>query len=159
MITLQELQSQVEELAKKINAPAKFFPTFGMSRNDGTPNIEIGGNTYYYEAYDRDAVCMHRRTTKLPRLLYWIFEGITFQMGFAYARLHKDPQIRPNTIAHQHQLELLGTLHMQWRELREQEDAEMLERQAFQDSLLQSKAKINWEEWVSKRINKRYIEE
>ena len=158
MITLQELQTQVEELAKRINAPAKFFPTFGMSRNDGTPNIEMGGNTYYYEAYDRDAVCMHRRTTRLPRLLYWIFEDITFQMGFAYARLHKDPQIKPHTIAYQHQLELLGTLHMQWRELCEQKHAEMLERQSYQDGLLQSKVKIDWGEWLSKRNNKRYIE-
>jgi hypothetical protein len=70
LITLQELRVQVEELAKKIDAPTSFFPTFGMSRNDGSPNIEIGGNIYYYEAYDRDAICIRRRTTRLPRLLY-----------------------------------------------------------------------------------------
>lgn len=144
MISLQELQSQVEELAKKIDAPARFFPTFGMSRNDGTPNIEIGGNTYYYMAYDRDAVIMRRKTTRLPRLLFWIFEGITFQMGLAYQRTQKLRELN-NEVAIQYQLELLQTLHLQWRELREQERAEILERQSYQDSLRQSKAKINWE--------------
>lgn len=151
MITLQELQTQVEELAKKIDAPAELFPIFGMSNHEGTPFIEIDRNTYYYMAYDRDAVIMRRKTTRLPRLLYWIFEDITFQMGLAYARLHKDPQTRSNTIAYQHQLELLGTLHMQWRELCEQEHAEMLERQSYQDSLLQSKVKVDWEKWLSNR--------
>jgi hypothetical protein len=159
LINLQELRAQVEELAKKIDAPVEFFPIFGMSNHEGTPFIEIDGNTYYYMAYDRDAVIMRRKTTRLPRLLYWIFEGITFQMGLAYARLNKNLQLEFHTIAYQHQLELLGTLHMQWRELREQEHAEMLERQSYQDGLLQSKAKIDWKEWISKRINKRYIEE
>ena len=151
MITIHELQKQVEELAKKINAPTEFFPIFGTSNHIATPFVEIEGNTYYYMAYDRDAVIMRRKTTRLPKLLYWIFEGITFQMGFAYARLDKNPKTKPNTIAYQYQLELLETLHMQWRELREQEHAEMLERQAYQDSLLQSKAKIDWVEWLSKR--------
>ncbi|MEW5941063.1 MAG: Imm63 family immunity protein [Chloroflexota bacterium] len=159
MLTLQELQAQVDELARKIGAPAEFFPTFGTSRHDGTPHIEIDSNTYYYLAYERDTVVVRHKTTRLPRLLYWIFEGITFQMGLAYARLHKDPQIIPNSIAYQHQLELLETLHMQWRELREQEHAEILERQAYQDDLLQSKAKIDWKEWLSNRGNKRYTEE
>lgn len=159
MITLQELQTQVEELAKKIEAPAKYFPTFGNSRNDGTPNIEISGNTYYYEAYDRDAVCLHRRTTRLPRLLYWIFENITHQMGFAYEAAHRDPRIPLRKLAFQNQLELLETLRQQWRELREREIAEILERHPYQDDLLQSKSKIDWEEWLSKRDKKRYMEE
>lgn len=140
MITLQELQSQVEEIAKKIDAPAKFFPTFGMSKNDGTPNIEISGNTYYYEAHDRDAVCVHRRTTRLPRLLYWIFENITHQMGFAYESAYRNPSVPLRKLAFQHQLELLETLQYQWRELREREIAEILDRHPYQYDLFQSKA-------------------
>jgi hypothetical protein len=140
MITLHELQNQVEELAKKIDAPAKFFPTFGMSRNDGTPNIEISGATYYYEAYDRDAVCIRRRTTRLPKLLYWIFEGITHHMGFAYESAHLDPRIPRRKLAFQHQLELLGALQYQWRELREKEIAEILDKHPYQYDLFQSKA-------------------
>ncbi len=153
MITIQELQSQMEELAKKIDAPAKFFPTFGMSRNDGTPHVEITRDTYYYLAYDRDTVCINRQTTRLPKLMYWIFKDITFQMGLAYQRTQPARE-RNNAIAFQHQLKLLETLHMQWRELCEQEHAEMLESQAYRDSLLQSKAKIDWEELISMRINK-----
>ena len=139
MITLQELQSQVEELAKKIDAPARFFPTFGMSRNDGTPNIEISGNTFYYEAYDRDAVCIRRKTTRLPKLMYWIFEHITHQMGFAYESAHRDPSVPLRKLAFQHQLELLETLQYQWKELCEREIAETLDRHPYQYDLLQSK--------------------
>ena len=141
MITLQELQNQVEELAKKIDAPAKFLPTFGSSRNDGTPNIEISGNTYYYEASDRDAVCIHRRTTRLPKLLYWIFEHITHQMGFAYESAHRDPNVPLRNLAFQHQLELLEILQYQWRELREREITEILDGHPYQYYLFQSKAK------------------
>lgn len=157
MIAIQELQTQVEELAKKIDAPVEFFPIFGISNHEGIPFVEIDGNTYCYMAYDRDAVVIRRKTTRLPRLLYWIFEGITFQMGLAYQRTQKLRELN-NEVAIQHQLELLETLHLQWRELREQERAEMLERQSYQDGLLQTK-KIDWKEWVSKRINKRYTEE
>ncbi|MBI5933749.1 MAG: hypothetical protein HY867_08575 [Chloroflexi bacterium] len=139
MITLQELKSHVEELAKKIDAPAKFFPTFGMSRNDGTPNIEINDNAFYYEAYDRDAVCIRRRTTRLPKLLYWIFENITHQMGFAYESAHRDPSVPLRKLAFQHQLELLEILQQQWRELREREIAEILDRHPYQYDLVQSK--------------------
>ena len=156
MITLKELQSQVKELAKKIDTPVKFFPTFGMSRNDGTPHVEIIRDTYYYLAYDRDIVCVNRQTTRLPKLLYWIFQDITFQMGLAYQRTQPARE-RNNAIAIQHQLELLEILHVQWRELREQEHSEMLESQSYQDSLLQSKVKIDWEEWLSKRINKHSV--
>jgi hypothetical protein len=134
VITLQELQTQVEELSQKIDAPVKFFPTFGMSRHDGTPHVEIVRNTYYYLAYDRDAVCVNRQTTRLPRLLYWIFEGITFQMGLAYKRAQR-VQEPNNKVAIQHQLELLEILHVQWRELREREIAEALGRQSYLDSL------------------------
>ena len=135
MITLQELQIQVEELAKKIDAPAKYFPTFGNSRNDGTPNIEISGNTYYYEAYDRDTVCIHRRTTRLPRLLYWIFENITHEMGFAFSSAHRESRKDYRRLAFQHQLELLEKLQYQWKELCEREIAEILEKHPYQDSL------------------------
>jgi hypothetical protein len=77
-------------------------------------------------------------------------------MGMVYQRTQPVRE-RNNAAALQHQLELLEVLHVQWRELREREHAELLKMQSSQDDLLHSKAEIDWEEWVSKRINKHSV--
>jgi hypothetical protein len=133
LITLKELKLQVEELARRIDAPTEFLPTFGMSNHDGTPNIEIERDTYYYMAYDRDVVTINRQTTRLPRLLYWIFENITFQMGFSNELAHRNPNSDSRRLAFKHQLELLERIRPQWKELKEQEIREILERNPYSD--------------------------
>jgi len=72
--------------------------------------------------------------------MYWIFENITHQMGFAYESAHRDPRVPLRKLAFQHQLELLEILQYQWRELREREIAEILDRHPYQYDLFQSKA-------------------
>jgi Immunity protein 63 len=136
LITLEELRIQVDALARKIGAPVEFLPLFGMSNHDGTPHIEINRDTYYFMAYERDTVTINRQTTRLPRLMYWIFETITDRMGFAYANEHRDPKNDPRRLIFQKQMELLEKLRVQWKDLKEQEINEILERHPYRDEVI-----------------------
>jgi hypothetical protein len=135
MITIQELYGQVRELAKKINAPVELLPTFGTSDLSGRPYIVIRGDTYHYLANDRDAVIVNRETTSLPKLLYWIFDYITGQMGSTYEKEHRIPDVDPRRLAFKKQLELLENLYPQWKDLRQEEIQFLLEKHPYRDEL------------------------
>ena len=135
LFTLQELKEQIDELAKEINAPVKESPTYGTSKRDGTPHIEINGDVFYYMAYDRGTMTMNRKTHELQELLYWIFRDITSRMGFSYELDHRDPKVDFRRVAFHHQLELLEKLNAQWKEIREQEIEQILETHPYQDQV------------------------
>ncbi len=135
MITIQELYGQVNELAKKINAPVELLPTFGTSDLSGRPYIVVQGDTYHYLANDRDAVVVNRETTSLPKLLYWIFDYITGQMGSKYEKEHRIPDVDPRRLAFRKQLELLDALYPHWKEERQQEIQALLEKHPYRDEL------------------------
>jgi hypothetical protein len=131
LVTLQELEEQVGKLAKQINASIKESPTFGTSKRDGTPHIEINGDIFYYMAYDRSTITMNRKTHELQELLYWIFRDITTRMGFSYELDHRDPKADFRRVAFNHQLELLEKLNTEWKEIRKREIEQILEAHPY----------------------------
>lgn len=131
--TLEDIKVQVEQLAKLINAPKDMLPTYGTSRRDGTPHVEIVEEIYYYIAYDRDTTSMNRKTYELQELLYWIFENLTSLMGYAYGRIHRKPKVDSRRLAFSHQLELLEKLNLEWKEKRQQEIEEILRSHPYRD--------------------------
>ncbi len=135
MITLQELYAQVQELARKIDATPELLPTFGTSDLGGRPYIVIKADTFYYLANDRETVTLSRQTTSLPTLLYWIFEHITARLGAAYEKEHRVPDVDRRRLAFKKQLELLETLEVEWRELRQQEIKDILAKHPYRDAL------------------------
>jgi hypothetical protein len=135
VIAIQDVYEQVNEMARKIGARPEFLPTFGTSDLSGKPYIVIKGETFYYLAYDRGSVTINKETTSLPTLLYWIFDGITNQMGVAYEANHRVPDVDPRRLAFKKQLELLNMLQPEWKGQKEQEIQEILAKHPYRDEL------------------------
>jgi hypothetical protein len=125
MASLDEIKIIVNELGNRIGAPLDSLLTFGNSRNDGTPEVSVDNNQYYYVARDRDAVCTNRKTSDLDELLYWIFNDITLFMASAYVRKFCGPKDNPSRMRFTHQLVLLEVLNIKWKERCEKEKAKI----------------------------------
>lgn len=123
MLSLDEIKQKVKDLANRINAPLDMFLTFGNSRNDGTPDVDVDSHHYYFVARDRDAVCTNRKTSDLDELLYWIFNEITLLRASAYVRKYCGPGDSPSRMRFTHQLFLLEMLNIKWKERCEKEKA------------------------------------
>ncbi len=135
MITIQEVYSQVKEMAAKIGATAELFPTFGTSDLSGRPYIVIKGDTYYYLVNDKETVTIKRQTGQLPELLYWVFDDITARMGAAYEVEHRVPDVDRRRLTFKKQLDLLETLQPDWKDLKQREIQEILAKHPYRDEL------------------------
>ncbi len=133
MLSLIEIKYKVEQLANKINVPAKRMPTYGTSKNDGTPYIEVDDSYYYYLALERDVKCINRQTPDLEELLYWIFHDITFTMAMSYELEHRVSNVsrdhRKTIFAYQ--LDMLNKLNPLWKKRREQEIIDILKETPY----------------------------
>jgi hypothetical protein len=135
MITIQDVYTEVNELARKIGAAAEFLPTFGTSDLSGKPYIVIKGDVFFYLAWDRGAVTINRQTESLQELLYWIFADITYQMGVSYEADHRVPDLDPRRLAFKKQLDLLEALQLPWKDLRQAEIKDILAKHPYRDEL------------------------
>ena len=134
MFSLIEIKQKIEQLAIQIDASAnQMLPTYGTSKDDGTPYIEVEYSNYFYLAYDRDTKSINRKTQDIDELLYWVFAGVTFNMASSYASAHRDPSINYRRIMFSHQLELLEKLNPLWRKRREKEIDEILKGSPYSD--------------------------
>jgi hypothetical protein len=133
LLTLPEIKARVDELAKKINAPSDILPTYGGSRGDRHPNIEIGSQGYYYLAIERDVVCDRLITQDIDELLFKIFVDVTFSISLSYELAHRIPNQDCRRIMFQHQVELLGLLSPEWSEREAANHREILAEHPFHD--------------------------
>jgi immunity protein 63 of polymorphic toxin system len=133
MINLAQTERRIQQLADLIHAPASTLPTYGYSKQDGTPHIEVNELAYYYVNLDRDTKTFDRKTSDLDVLLYWVFIDVTSVMASYYAKAHRDPKINSRRIRFEHQLTLLEVINHDWKQRREQEIAEILKDSPYRD--------------------------
>jgi hypothetical protein len=82
MNTLDNIKTQVDKLARKINAPQALLPTYGTSTDGGHPHVEIDekGNLFYV-IVERGQVMKRYQALDIDDLLYTIFLSITFNLA------------------------------------------------------------------------------
>jgi len=112
MLTLRQIQSEVDRLAQQAGLEKTELPTYGKetSRDFGYPHIEVDGTHYHYVVVERGAVQSRKSTTQIDELLYWIFEGVTSSMGFAYELAHRIEDRDGRRIAFAKQIELMTAI-------------------------------------------------
>src|SRR5690349_10222519 len=91
VLTLRQIRSEVERLAKLIGATSDNLPTYGResSRDFGYPHVEIDQKLYHYVVIERGEVVTRKSSALLEDLLYWIFESATSNMAFSYELEHR----------------------------------------------------------------------
>jgi len=133
MLTLSEIEAQVNELAQKIGAPQNILPTYGYSEQTARPHVEVSSVAYYYVVAERGQEISRYAAFDLDELLYKIFADATFELSVKYASKNRTENQDFRRLAFQHQVELLTFLSPQWGENESQEHAQILKQHPFDD--------------------------
>lgn len=133
LLTLPEIKAKVDLLAEKIGASQHILPTYGFSRGDGHPHIDIGSQGYYYLCVERDAVGDRLVTNDIDELLYKIFSYVAWELAYEYASVHRKKNQDFRRDLFQHQVELLSILSSQWAEREAKAHEEILQQNPFDD--------------------------
>jgi Immunity protein 63 len=132
VLSLDELQKRVNELAARIAAPPESLPSFGRTMDFGRPHIECG-DSYHWVVIERGRE-QERRTTKDPdELYYWIFEAVSFDMAMARAMAEQRPNEDFRRALFRQQIDLIATLDPAWGRRCRDEIGTILAKDPFAD--------------------------
>jgi hypothetical protein len=133
-LSLSEIRTKVEELAKKIDAPQKYFPSFGTMEVEGHPYITLDQSGYaHYEVKERGQECEHLRFVNIDDLLYKIFFDITLIMANQYELNHRKDDQDSTMIMFSHQENLLENLSNDWGDRIKKHHESILRTGPFED--------------------------
>jgi hypothetical protein len=135
MLTLSEIEEEVNQLAQKIGASQNILPTYGYSEQTARPHIEVGSVVYYYVVAERGQEYNRYAAFDLDELLQKIFTDVTFELSCKYELSHRIINQDSRRIIFQHQVELLSKLSPKWAERESQEHEQILKRNPFNDNL------------------------
>jgi len=113
---LEEIEDSVTEIARRINMPSNYLPTFGYSEDFGRPHIEIGPKSFEYIVMERGAVREAKMVDSVRDLLYLIFESATSSMAWDYERLNRIEGQDARRLAFEKKLELLNGIDKEFGE-------------------------------------------
>lgn len=132
LLSLADIQSRIEDLARRIDAPPGDLPTFGRSEDGGRPHIEVGSE-YRYVVVERGSEQSRASTKDLDELLYWVFLDVTSNMAGRVElrnRRHGEDFRRQRFRL---QIQLLNVLSPAWAAKDEARLAEILRNHPFRD--------------------------
>lgn len=132
--TLNEIKSEVNRLAAKINAPEDSLPTYGYSEDGARPHIEVDSHGYHYVVVERGEELSRITTNDLDLLLYHVFEGVTFTLACSYELKHRVKHQDSRRLMFKHQVELLSILSPKWGEVEAWDHEKILQQHPYNDN-------------------------
>jgi hypothetical protein len=129
-----QIRSCIDRLARKIGAPPQILPTYGHSNDAGRPHIELDWKSYHFVVVERGQELERRTTRDLDELLYWVFEGITFDMACQFELRNRIPNADFRRTLFRRQLDLLEKLDPKWGTRGKAEILKILSAYPFSDS-------------------------
>ncbi|HWA25750.1 MAG TPA: Imm63 family immunity protein [Lacunisphaera sp.] len=133
MFTLAEIEEEVRQLARKIDAPEGSLPTFGRSADFARPHIEIRDDRYHFVIEERGEELKRESTNDFRELLYWIFAEVTFDMATGYEAEHRRPRVDFRRLMFETQIGLLKRLDPSWAQRRQTDIDRILVQHPFRD--------------------------
>jgi hypothetical protein len=133
MMTLAQIEEEVDRLAAKIGPAGHVLPTYGRTEDYARPHIELDQRGYHFVVVERGQELQRVTTDDLDELLYIIFEGVTFNLACDYEVRHRIPHQDCRRLLFQRQIELLSILSARWAEREAADHQRTLEAHPFQD--------------------------
>jgi hypothetical protein len=133
MLSLEEIESEITRLARRIGASDDVLPTFGFSEQSGRPHIEVDESGYQYVVTERGQEFERLTTHDLDELLYHVFQDVTSTLALDYELKHRVERRDGRRIAFQQQIELLSALSPEWAKRRRLEHTQILRDRPFDD--------------------------
>ena len=136
MITLLDIEKQVEKFSAIINVPKNLLPTYGYSIDFGYPHIEVdNAGRLHFVINERGQELERQTTNELDELLYWIFDSITFSMACKFELNNRLPAQDCRRIIFSKQEELLSQLNSDWQLREHKKHKKILEDHPFNDTV------------------------
>lgn len=128
------LDGHIQELARRIDAPADELPDYAFSHGVGRTHIVIDGETYQY-CYNEERRADYDCTsfTSLNELLYRTFRDVTWSMAVDLARPKRKPNTDYRRTTFPEQVGLLERLNPEWARRCAAEHVETLREYPFAD--------------------------
>lgn len=117
-------------LAERLDGACRYLPTFGQSRQDGTPHIEVG-DAYFFVTCERGSEFERRRTTDIDELLFWVFSTVTFSMSSDWEVRNRLAGEDSRRQLFAKQIQLLANLSADWAEREDAEHGRILAEYPF----------------------------
>ena len=99
---------------------------------------ELDERGYHYVIVERGEELSRITTGDIDKLLYHVFEGVTFNLACEYELKHRVWKRDVRRLLFRHQIELLSVLSPHWAEIESQDHARILSQHPFDDSLTHS---------------------
>lgn len=84
VISIRELQSMVDELGARIDAPKPLLIILSAPADDGTPYVKIHENSFRYVSSEQSYEIFNKSSSSLEELLCWIMARAVRQMAVKY---------------------------------------------------------------------------
>lgn len=112
--SLAELIAKAQELGARLNLPVGAFDHLGV-RNDFAQPFIVVDEHYHYVVCERGTEFERRSTLERDEILYWIFEGVTFDLASRYELAHRVSGQDFRRLLFARQLDAMETLNPAWR--------------------------------------------
>lgn len=132
-MTLIEIENNVNLLGKLIKASPHLFPSYGFSKDDAAPHIEVDSMGMHYVIIERGEEIERKTTNNIDEFLYWIFDNVTFSIASNFELKYREESKDCRRIMFSKQEELLGAIKPQWEKISKKEHSAILERHPFDD--------------------------
>jgi hypothetical protein len=130
----QRVREEISAIQHKLGNGYTACPvTFGFAIGDATPFIEYRDDVYHFVISERGTEFSRQTTPDLQELLYWIFEGVTFQMAAEWELRNRNPKQDSRRLLFSKQEELLYAIHHKWGDKTHEKHKQILQRHPFMD--------------------------
>jgi hypothetical protein len=132
LLTLDQINREVDRMARRLGGPPGMRPDFGRSRDDGTPHIEVD-SAYHYVTCERGRELQRKSTSDPDALLRWIASdmarSIAGHLEAGTRRPHQDSRRQ----LFRYWRERLASLDEVWAARLDDEISAILEKHPFVD--------------------------
>jgi len=89
MKMIAAIKSRYYSIARQLKAPAAHVHFATTPQHDGSPHVEMDGESYCYVVTERGQEFERRRTTDADELLYLLVSDVTRAMASDYELRHR----------------------------------------------------------------------
>jgi hypothetical protein len=132
--SIHELQSMVDELGARIDAPKRLLIVLSAPADDGAPYVEFHENSFSYVSSERGYEIYSKSTSSLDELLYWIMTRVVRQMAVKYKLENRSGNCDTRRLYFSRLIQLLGEIRSEWAELAKLDVNEILKSSPYIDS-------------------------
>lgn len=135
MKSLAEIKAEVDLKASLIGASGhESFPTYGYTEDSARPHIEADARGYHFVVVERGQELSRVTTGDLDKLLYQVFQTITFSLACSYELKHRIETQDSRRLSFRRQVELISKLSHGWGLRLAEEHELILKKHPFDDA-------------------------